>query len=88
MGTTITFTDDEMAHLRRALEAYNDIEEDTMYENLPVNLYMREGESVEVTATTARNLLQALDQVHCDRLCRHNLLRKVGIEVNEEGMSA
>jgi hypothetical protein len=83
---TFTFTDNELALVRRAVEVQNDIINDTLLENVSaVNLWAQE--PIIVNPEQLKALRDEIAEAMDTMLAVRSLMQKLGLSVNDMGYS-
>ena len=83
----LALNDQELAIIKRAIESFNDISNDMLFENISFNLYPAGEQTSELTYAGAKILRNELIQAMDDLMVVRTLLMKVGGSVNEKGFS-
>ena len=81
----LELTKPELATLKEALETYNDMSNDMLFEDLSVNLFPRGGKSTTIDSRQATQLRKELSEAFDKMMNLRTLLYKVGTKVNEAG---
>jgi tyrosine-protein phosphatase YwqE len=84
---TLTLTDNEFAIVKEALESRNDMVNDTLFENVSVDLFPSVDEPTILHHERARVLREEIDKIIRQQVEYSRLLGKFGITVNEAGYS-
>ena len=83
----LALNDQELAIIKQAIESFNDISNDMLFENISFNLYPTGDEAPQLTYEAAKTLRNELIQAMDDLMVVRTLLAKVGGSVNEKGFS-
>ena len=81
----LEITKGELATLTQALETFNDMSNDMLFEDLSVNLFPRGGKSTTINSVQAKQLRKELNEAFDKMMNLRTLLFKVGSKVNEAG---
>ena len=84
---TFSFTTGEVERLKQAVAQLNDFMNDTIFENLSVNLFPRDGEETVLNSENTKGLQEALYAAFEEYHEIRSLAAKLGLEVNEQGYS-
>lgn len=85
----LDINDKERATLLRAVEMINDMSNDMLFEDIPLNLFPREGhaENTTVTPENAKAIRKSLHEEMEQMISIRSLLTKLGGKVNDKGYS-
>ena len=86
--TTITFTDQELAMVRQAVEVFNDMTNDCLFDNMSADLFPTTEEPVVLTHAKAGKLRDELYEVMDTYASLRSLTTKLGIKLNKQGYAA
>lgn len=87
MAKRIEVTDSEMATLKQALETFNDMSNDMLFDDVSINLYPRGDQVTTINARQGNELRKELNDAFDKMMNIRSLLNKVGSKVNEKGYS-
>ena len=81
----IKLTDEELGIVREAMSMLNDMHTDCMLENTSASLFPSEEEPTVLTPDVAKQLRQEINEAVTELMMRQKLMRKLGIDVNDQG---
>ena len=84
---TLTLTDHEFELVKMAVSVQNDILNDTMLDNVSVNLYPTDDRPTVLTSEKAKLVREELELVFQNVRILAGLTSKLGIEVRDNGYS-
>ena len=84
---TLTLTEQEYEFVKMAVSVQNDILQDTLLDNVSVNLYPKHHEPTIITTERAERFRQELEEVFQNIRMIDRLTQKFGIELRDNGFS-
>ncbi len=81
------FTNEELDFIRMAVSVQLDIMNDTLYDNVSVNLYPKHNEPTILTSEKANQLREELEGVFKNIRTMTRVADKLGLEINDLGYS-
>lgn len=81
---TFTFTEKELEVVRHAMSMINDIEEDSVLENVSEDLFPRPDAPIVLTYEKAKEIRCDLEVAMDRRMYRHSAMRKLGVTINPD----
>ena len=84
---TLNLTEQEFEFVKMAVSVQNDMMQDTLLDNVSINLFPRDDEPTILTPQKAKQLRDELEEVYQNIRMLDRLTTKLGIEIRDNGFS-